>query len=238
MGAYGAAATGMAAFVAVRGRRLPDRLTWSDLALLAVATHKLSRQLAKDPVTSPLRAPFTRYAGTSAEAELDEEVRGAGMRKGLGELVSCPFCLGQWAATLGVFGLIVAPRGRQRFRCANRLRHAAIRLCQAPARLRPASGLPVSAGPFLDRRTTAPARRYRPGSAEIAGPVKPACAACRYQVARIWGELSLIRVRSHLPQVSACSRQVSDTESSSASRMACAACTRITQAISACCAVR
>ena len=62
-------------------------------------------------MTSPLRAPFTRYAGTSAEAELDEEVRGAGMRKGLGELVSCPFCLGQWAATVGVFGLIVAPRG-------------------------------------------------------------------------------------------------------------------------------
>src|SRR6266516_211954 len=110
MGAYGAVVTGMAAFLAVSGRRLPDRLTWSDLTLLAVATHKLSRQLAKDPVTSPLRAPFTRYAGTSAEAELDEEVRGCGMRKALGELVTCPFCLGQWVATVGVFGLLVAPR--------------------------------------------------------------------------------------------------------------------------------
>lgn len=110
MGAYGAAVTGMAAFLATSRRRLPDRLAWSDLALLAVATHKLSRQIAKDQVTSPLRAPFTRYSGTSAEAELDEEVRGAGMRKALGELVSCPFCLGQWVATTGVFGLIVAPR--------------------------------------------------------------------------------------------------------------------------------
>jgi Protein of unknown function (DUF1360) len=110
MGAYGAALTGMAAFLAARGRRLPDRLGWSDLALLAVATHKASRQLAKDPVTSPLRAAFTRYSGTSAEAELAEEVRGAGVRKALGELVSCPFCLGQWVATTGVFGLIVAPR--------------------------------------------------------------------------------------------------------------------------------
>jgi hypothetical protein len=91
-------------------RRLPDKLGWSDLALLAVATHKASRQLAKDPVTSPLRAPFTRYSGTSAEAELDEEVRGRGMRKAVGELVSCPFCLGQWVATTGVFGLIVVPR--------------------------------------------------------------------------------------------------------------------------------
>ena len=110
MGAYGALVTGMAAFLAASGRRLPDRLAWSDLALLAVATHKISRQLAKDPVTSPLRAPFTRYSGTSAEAELDEEVRGTGMRKALGELASCPFCLGQWVATTGVFGLITVPR--------------------------------------------------------------------------------------------------------------------------------
>lgn len=110
MGAYGATATSMAAFLAGTGRRLPDRLAWSDLALLAIATHKASRQLAKDPVTSPLRAAFTRFSGTSAEAELDEEVRGTGMRKALGELVSCPFCLGQWVATIGVFGLIAAPR--------------------------------------------------------------------------------------------------------------------------------
>jgi hypothetical protein len=61
-------------------------------------------------VTSPLRAPFTRYSGTSAEAELDEEVRGRGMREAVGELVSCPFCLGQWVATTGLFGLIVVPR--------------------------------------------------------------------------------------------------------------------------------
>lgn len=110
MGGYGAVATGMAAYLAASGRRLPDSLSWPDLALLAVATHKASRQLAKDPVTSPLRAPFTRYSGTSAEAELAEEVRGDGMRKALGELVSCPFCLGQWVATAGVFGLIAAPR--------------------------------------------------------------------------------------------------------------------------------
>ena len=110
MGAYGAVTGGMAGFLLARGRRLPDRLAWSDLALLAVATHKASRQLAKDPVTSPLRAPFTRFSGTSGEAELEEEVRGTGMRKALGELVTCPFCLGQWVATAGVFGLIAAPR--------------------------------------------------------------------------------------------------------------------------------
>jgi hypothetical protein len=102
--------TGMAAFLGGTTRHLPERLAWSDLGLVAVATHKLSRQLAKDPVTSPLRAAFTRYTGTSGEAEVAEEVRGRGMRKALGELVTCPFCLGQWVATVGVFGLVVAPR--------------------------------------------------------------------------------------------------------------------------------
>nr|WP_231135291.1 DUF1360 domain-containing protein [Motilibacter deserti] len=77
---------------------------------MSVATHKLSRLIAKDPVTSPLRAPFTKFAGTSGEAELAEEVRGSGPRKALGELVTCPFCIGQWAATGFAFGLVVAPR--------------------------------------------------------------------------------------------------------------------------------
>ena len=60
--------------------------------------------------TSPLRAPFTRFAGTSGEAELAEEVRGSGPRKAIGELVTCPFCLGLWVTTAIAFGLVLAPR--------------------------------------------------------------------------------------------------------------------------------
>jgi hypothetical protein len=77
---------------------------------MSVATHKLSRILAKDPVTSPLRAPFTTFNGTSGEAELAEEVRGSGRRKALGELVTCPFCIGVWVATAYGFALVTAPR--------------------------------------------------------------------------------------------------------------------------------
>jgi hypothetical protein len=108
MGAYGAfVAVGA---VAARRRGLPSTVRAADLALVSVATHKLSRLLAKDPVTSPLRAPFTRFAGTSGEAELKEEVRGSGLRKAMGELVTCPFCLGQWVSTSFVLGLVLAPR--------------------------------------------------------------------------------------------------------------------------------
>jgi hypothetical protein len=57
-----------------------------------------------------VRAPFTRYEGVSAAAELDEQVRGRGLRHSLGELVSCPMCLAQWVATALCGGMVFAPR--------------------------------------------------------------------------------------------------------------------------------
>jgi len=111
MGAMAVYASVVAAgAVAVRRKGLPDRIGWSDVALLSVATHKLSRRVAKDSVTSPLRVPFTRFVGTGGPAELQEEVRGSGARKAIGELLSCPFCLGQWVATGLAFGFVLAPR--------------------------------------------------------------------------------------------------------------------------------
>jgi hypothetical protein len=109
IGAYLALVAGGTGAVRLSGRRLPERPATSDLVLLAVASHKGARLLAKDPVASPLRAPFTVFRGSSGEAELAEEPR-AGARHSVGELVSCPFCLGQWMATLLCFGLVLAPR--------------------------------------------------------------------------------------------------------------------------------
>lgn len=110
MAAYGTAVAGLGLVVRRSGRDLPERFEAGDLALMAVATHKLSRLIAKDAITSPVRAPFTRLAGQPAAAELHEEVRGTGARKAVGELVSCPFCISQWIATTFAFGLILAPR--------------------------------------------------------------------------------------------------------------------------------
>jgi hypothetical protein len=93
-----------------RRRGVRPEVNLGDIALVGVATHKISRLLARDPVTSPLRAPFTEFKGTSGPAELKEEVRGTGVQKAIGELVTCPFCLGQWVATALGFGLLFAPR--------------------------------------------------------------------------------------------------------------------------------
>jgi hypothetical protein len=109
MAAY--AAFVAAGAVAVRRKGLPERPSWSDVALVSVATHRLSRLLTKASVTSPLRAPFTRFEGSTGSAELHEEVRGTGARKAVGELVTCPFCISQWLATAFTFGMVLAPRG-------------------------------------------------------------------------------------------------------------------------------
>ena len=110
MGVYAAAVGISSAGIVLKGNRLPERTNLGDLALVSVASHKLSRIIAKDPVTSPLRAPFTTFKGTSGDAELEEEVRGTGPRKAMGELLTCPFCVGLWACTGFTFALLTYPR--------------------------------------------------------------------------------------------------------------------------------
>ncbi len=110
MAAYTAMVGAGTAAIAISGRRLPSRVAVRDLALLGIATHKTARLLTKEPVTSPLRAPVTRFEGPGAPAEVNERVRGDGARHALGELVTCPFCVGQWVATAGMFGLVLAPK--------------------------------------------------------------------------------------------------------------------------------
>jgi hypothetical protein len=108
LGVYGLAVGAGVVIARLTGRRPPSPGVW-DLVLMTATTHKLSRTLAKDPVTSPLRAPFTRYEGVSGPSELAEEVRGSGVRHAVGELLSCPFCLAQWFGSAYAAGLTFAP---------------------------------------------------------------------------------------------------------------------------------
>ena len=98
-----------AALVSRKGR-WPKHLRLDDLALGVVATHRLSMILARDTIASPVRAPFTEFEGPAGEGKLNEQVRGTGWRKALGELLTCPFCLAQWVATLWAFAFLLFPR--------------------------------------------------------------------------------------------------------------------------------
>jgi Protein of unknown function (DUF1360) len=90
--------------------RLPERPRTGDVALAGVATYKISRLLAKDRVTSVLRAPFTRYEGEAGPSEVSESPRGRGLQLALGELLVCPYCVGQWVAGAFALGQVAAPR--------------------------------------------------------------------------------------------------------------------------------
>jgi hypothetical protein len=108
---YGVVVGGAVLVAVLTGRTLPTRWRVQDLLILTLGTHKLSRTLTKDAVTSPLRAPFTHYSGTGGPAEVQEEVREQSqLRHSLGELLTCPFCLDMWVATGFTIGLVFAPR--------------------------------------------------------------------------------------------------------------------------------
>src|SRR3954453_6370124 len=112
-GAIAAAFNGAFAAGVIAGRRadrLPDHFCASDAALLAGATAKLSRLIAKDRVTSVIRAPFTTYEDDSGYGEVEEAARGTGLQRAIGELLSCQYCVSQWVAAGMVVGHALAPR--------------------------------------------------------------------------------------------------------------------------------
>ena len=75
-----------------------------------MATHKLSLIGSQDAITSPLRAPFTELREKESSKKLDEKPRGEGLRKAVGERLTCKFCLSVWVASLFTYGLVLAPR--------------------------------------------------------------------------------------------------------------------------------
>ncbi|QTD96174.1 DUF1360 domain-containing protein [Streptomyces cyanogenus] len=106
-----AASAGAFALVARRrGVQLPQQVPPWDVALLGAASYKASRLLAKDKVTSFIRAPFTRRTGEGQGNEVIEESRGSGLRRATGDLLSCPFCTAAWTTGALVCSYAAAPR--------------------------------------------------------------------------------------------------------------------------------
>jgi hypothetical protein len=109
-GLFGAAVAGISIWARRSGRNLPERVAPTDLALITLATHKASRLIAKDRVTSAVRAPFTRFEEEGGPGEVEEQARGRGLRRAIGELLICPYCLSMWIAAGFAAGLVLAPR--------------------------------------------------------------------------------------------------------------------------------
>jgi Protein of unknown function (DUF1360) len=103
---YGALMTTCAALLLLAsrlGREEDARIGLSDVACLGLASHDLARIVARDRIAVFLRAPF-------ASGEAAQLPRGRGMRRAIGELVTCPHCLSIWIATAFTAGFARFPR--------------------------------------------------------------------------------------------------------------------------------
>lgn len=111
MGIFGAFVSGLTAAVWFSGSKLPEKPKPGEILLLGVATHKLARLITKDMVSAPLRAPFVKFKEYTGEGEVEEESRrDGGLKEAVGDLVTCPYCMGVWIAVPLWFGLALAPR--------------------------------------------------------------------------------------------------------------------------------
>lgn len=97
-------------WLAHRARKLPERVAVRDIAVMGVATHRLARIVSRDRVAIPLRAPFTHYEGSAGAGMVKEAPRGPGLRRVVGSLLVCQFCVGPWVAAGLTAGLLFAPR--------------------------------------------------------------------------------------------------------------------------------
>ncbi len=107
---FGTVFGGALAAARASGRELPEKVSTRDVVLVGVASHKLSRTISKDRITSFVRAPFTEFEEPAGHGEVEEKPRGGGFRRSLGELLTCPYCLAQWVTAGFAIGLVYAPR--------------------------------------------------------------------------------------------------------------------------------
>jgi Protein of unknown function (DUF1360) len=97
---FGGALSG---FLVLARRRLPERVSLTDTVSIGLASYKVGRLIAKDRVTTFVRAPVTEDPDAT-------EPKPEGAARALGELVTCPHCIGLWVASAFTYSLVLFPR--------------------------------------------------------------------------------------------------------------------------------
>lgn len=107
---FAVAASALTHVAVRRDRRPPGGL---ELAESALATFFLARLVAHEKVGAVVREPFVEPAPGTDPADArgaSKQPTGDGLRRTMGELVTCTRCLGPWAASIITFGQAFAPR--------------------------------------------------------------------------------------------------------------------------------
>jgi hypothetical protein len=84
-----------------RGQHARDPIEGRELIPMSAATFALSKVIAREKIGSWMREPFVDHS------DGERRPRGRGLRRAVGELVTCTRCVGAWSA-LGVVGLRLA----------------------------------------------------------------------------------------------------------------------------------
>lgn len=91
------------AFLVTSRDRLPERIRLTDVGLIALSSYKLARVVTKDEVTAFVRAPVTEDPDAT-------QPKREGMARALGELLTCPYCIGLWISSGLSYSHVLFPR--------------------------------------------------------------------------------------------------------------------------------
>lgn len=78
-----------------------------DLLILVLASFRLTHLIVFDTIASFIRKPFLTVsyeADVTGQLVRNVQVKGTGLRRWIGELLSCHWCVGVWVAA-GIVGL-------------------------------------------------------------------------------------------------------------------------------------
>ena len=84
----------------------------NEFLLLSLASFRLTRLIVYDKITNFIRKPFHREVEEILEdgsVETYIEIKGKGLRRFLGELLSCHWCTGVWCAAGLYTGYLLTP---------------------------------------------------------------------------------------------------------------------------------
>ena len=89
-------------------------LNWFEFVLLISASFRLTRLIVYDTIIGFIRRPFHEMI----EEELPDgtketylKIKGTGVRKWIGELISCYWCTGVWCSAFLYIGYLLWPLG-------------------------------------------------------------------------------------------------------------------------------
>lgn len=87
------------------------QLSWIMIFLFSLSTFRLTRLLVFDKITWFIRKPFHEVIEEEIDGEVISylQIKGSGLQKWIGELLSCYWCTGMWCSILLVVGYTSAP---------------------------------------------------------------------------------------------------------------------------------